>query len=295
MKRSQDVQPTGSESPSKKRKAQREADSEDETESSEAIRKRSKSEPEPAPPKAKHIPTLPGFLPEGFFDNATDRPKDAETEQQPPKTPGPKKNNVTPPMPNGEFTLASRPLTPMDTSRSTSGSGSKPLTPMDVGTPSKNPLSRSSTLATITEPGEDDTSGIKTVAEVDEDEWAAFEADIAAAEAVPEDAVITAKPVSAEELANMTVEEMYLTKRERVEREREQEREDVINKALDEQEEMRELEARVSKLKARTEEVKKMREQVKEKHLPEVPVDKKEEESEDDSDLDEDDEDWLRG
>ena len=97
----------------------------------------------------------------------------------------------------------------------------------------------------------------------------------------------------------MTAEEAYLSKREKLEREREQEREDIINKALDEQEEMRELEARVSRLKARTEEVKKLREQAKEKALPDVSTqEKKENEEEDDadySDLDEDDEDWLRG
>ena len=123
-------------------------------------------------------------------------------------------------------------------------------------------------------------------------------ADIAAAEAMPEDAVIVAAPVSTEELANMSVEESYMSKRERIEREREQEKEDAINKILDEREEMKELEARVSKLKARTEEVKKLREQAKERPVEEVvQVESKvkEDEEGDDSDLDEDDEDWLRG
>lgn len=293
-------------SPSKKRKAQRDEDIEGDGSKEEALGKRRRSQAEPAAPKPKYTPSLPGFLPEGFFDNAAEAPKaeaggqnEAEAQPQPPKTPAPKQNDNTPPMLNGEFTLASRPLTPMDTSRSASGSGSKQLTPMGVGTPSKQSLSRSSTLATITSAGEAEeaTRKEKTPAQVDEDEWAAFEADIAAAEAMPEDAVITAAPVSAEDLANMTVEEAYLSKRERVEREREQEKEDAINKILDEQAEMRELEARVSKLKARTEEVKKMREQVKERPQPEIPAAEKkhQEESEDDSDIDEDDEDWLRG
>lgn len=301
LKRRQDGEGIGSESPSKKRKAQREMDSDGDMNSDETIRKRSKSAAEPAPPKPKHDPTLPGFLPEGFFDNGV-AGQEAEVHPQPqaPKTPAQKKDTITPPMPNGEFTLASRPLTPMDTSRSASRSGSKPLTPMDVGTPSKTPLSRSSTLATAAAAGSGEEEKKEAAkGDVDEDEWAAFEADIAAAEAMPEDAVITAAPVSAEDLANMTVEETYLSKRARIESEREQEKEDIINKALDEQEEMKELEARVNKLKARTEEVKKLREKAKEEHkddkpLPEAPVEASDEEEED-SDDGEDDEDWLRG
>ena len=295
-------------SPTKKRK---ERDPEDTPDKNEAIRKRSKSHIVPTQSKPKYAPSLPGFLPEGFFDagNSPQVPvskigkkEEGEKEGQPPKTPAPKKDNVTPPMLTGEFTLASRPLTPMDTSRSASRSGSKPLTPMDASTPSKIPLTGSSTLQTITSAekvGDDKKEENKTQAQIDEDEWAAFEADIAAAETVPDDAVITAAPVIAEEMASMTVEETYLSKRERLEREREQEREDIINKALDEQEEMRELEARVNRLKARTEEVKKLREQAKEKALPEVATqetkENEEEDDDDDSDLDEDDEDWLRG
>lgn len=295
-------------SPTKKRKGR---DLDDTPDKNEAIRKRSKSHIDSTKPKPEYAPSLPGFLSEGFFgagnpseesDSKTGKEEEeGEKEGQPPKSPAPKKDNVTPPMLTSEFTLASRPLTPMDTSRSASRSGSKPLTPMDVGTPSKNPLSSSSTLQTMTSVEEDgdDKKEKKTQTQIDEDEWAAFEADIAAAEAVPDDAVITAAPVSAEEMANMTAEETYLSKRERFEREREQEREDIINKVLDEQEEMRELEARVNRLKARTEEVKKLREQAKEKALPEVSTqetkENEEEDDDDDSDLDEDDEDWLRG
>ena len=295
-------------SPSKKRKGR---DLDDTPDKDEAIRKRSRSHIDPTQPIPKYAPSLPGFLPEGFFDagnapresdSKTGKEEDGEKEGQPPKTPAPKKDNVTPPMLTGEFTLASRPLTPLDTSRSASRSGSKPLTPMDVGTPSKNPLSRSSTLQTITsaaEVGDDKKEEKKIQAQIDEDEWAAFEADIAAAEAVPDAAFITAAPVSADEMANMTVEETYLSKRERLERDREQEREDIINKALDEQNEMRELEARVNKLKARAEEVKKLRVQAKEKALPEISMqetkENEEEDDDDDSDFDEDDEDWLRG
>ena len=296
-------------SPTKKRKAQRDFDESNTPDRYEAIRKRSKSQIDPTQPKPKYAPSLPGFLPEGFFDAGHAPQEDTESkenegeqgkEQQPPKTPAPKKDTTTPPMPSGEFTLASRPLTPMDTSRSASRSGSKPLTPMEVGTPSKNPLSRSSTLQTITSAEEVDEENKKeekkSQAEVDEDEWAAFEADIAAAEAIPDDAVISAAPVSAEELANMTVEETYLSKRERLEREREQEKEDIINKALDEQEEMKELEARVNKLKARTEEVKKLRVQARDKAQPPVEKEIAEvEDEDDDSDLEEDDDDWLRG
>lgn len=310
LKRGQDEQPPErSLSPSKKRKAQRDESINEEVGRGDALSKRRRSQVEPVAAKAKYTPSLPGFLPAGFFDNASEQPKVADeeiSEQQPPKTPAAKKDNATPPMPNGEFTLASRPLTPMDTSRSASGSSSKPLTPMNVGngTPTKNQLSRSSTLATITSAGDaedekKEKESTETAQEVDADEWAAFEADIATAEAMPEEAVITAAPVSAEDLANMTVEETYLSKRERIEREREQEKEDAINKILDEQAEMQELEARVAKLKARTEQVRALRQKAKEEHRDDKPAAEaskaEDEDEDDDSGLDEDDEDWLRG
>ena len=156
LKRHQDEQPLeGSLSPSKKRKAQSDKDSDNDVDEQASGKRRRPSQAQAAPPKAKHVPTLAGFLPEGFFD-AGNKPEAQAKEQQPSKTPAQKKSDVTPPMPAGEFTLASRPLTPMDISRSASRSGSKPLTPMDAGTPSKNPLSRSSTLATINTAGEDE-------------------------------------------------------------------------------------------------------------------------------------------
>lgn len=95
---------------------------------------------------------------------------------------------------------------------------------------------------------------------VDEDEWAAFEADIATAEAqakAENDAVISAPAISAQELAKKTAEEDYATKKERQEAELEGDKEDAARKMVEELEEMEGLEARVRKLREKREALRK--------------------------------------
>jgi zinc finger protein 830 len=88
------------------------------------------------------------------------------------------------------------------------------------------------------------------VATVDEDEWAAFEADIAATEApIAEDAVISAPAMSAAELTAKSKEEELARRREQQEAETEGDKEDAARKLEDEFEEMEELEERIRKLK----------------------------------------------
>lgn len=91
-------------------------------------------------------------------------------------------------------------------------------------------------------------------AAVDEDEWAAFEADIAAAEApTVEDAVISAPAMSAAELAAKSREEEISQRKERQEAELEGDKEDAARKLEDEFDEMHALEERIKKLKEKRE------------------------------------------
>jgi hypothetical protein len=91
-------------------------------------------------------------------------------------------------------------------------------------------------------------------ATVDEDEWTAFEADIAAVEApTAEEAVISAPAMSSEESAAKSQEEENARKKERQEAELEGDREDAARKLEDEFQEMEALEERVRKLKEKRE------------------------------------------
>lgn len=88
---------------------------------------------------------------------------------------------------------------------------------------------------------------------VDEDEWAAFEADIAAAE-IPvantyDEGVITAPAISAAELAAKDKEEDNRREREKQDAELEGDKEDAAKRMEDELEEIEGLEQRVKKLK----------------------------------------------
>lgn len=96
--------------------------------------------------------------------------------------------------------------------------------------------------------------------DVDEDEWAAFEADIATAEAqaqVENDAIISAPAISAQELAKKTAEEDYTAKKERQEAELEGDKEDAARKMEEELQEMESLEARVKKMREKREALRK--------------------------------------
>lgn len=87
---------------------------------------------------------------------------------------------------------------------------------------------------------------------VDEDEWAAFEKDIAA-ETLPvyEEAVISAPAMSAADIAKQIAEESYAQRKVRLEAEQEREKEDAARKLEDEFDEMKEYEERVRRLKER--------------------------------------------
>jgi zinc finger protein 830 len=224
----------------KKRKA---SDDDDEEEQADTSRKRSKNAP------------LPGFLPQGFFDDATK----AESEAAPS---------------NGqEFRLPSRPATPLKG-------------PDAVPEAAKPPT-------------------------VDEDEWAAFEADIAAAEVAAEatdDAVISAAPMTTEEVAAQSREEEMSARKEKAEADLEGDKEDAVRKLEDEFEQMNELEERVRRLKEKREALR-VKEPVavapepaeggKTEASNATPEEEDEDEDEDEDDDGEDDDDWagfrLRG
>jgi hypothetical protein len=94
--------------------------------------------------------------------------------------------------------------------------------------------------------------------QVDEDEWAAFESDIATAEAqvqAANDAVISAPAMSAAELTKKSAEEDYAQKKERQEAELEGDKEDAARKLEEDLEEMESLEARVRRLREKREEL----------------------------------------
>lgn len=129
--------------------------------------------------------------------------------------------------------------------------------------------------------------------QVNEDEWAAFEADIAAADLpiVDSDAVISAPAISAEELKKKSAEEQYALKKERQEAEIEGEKEDAARKMEEEMEEMEGLEARVRRLREKREELRKKESVVGlNQHVAPTPI--VDSVAEDDEDESEDDDEW---
>ena len=130
---------------------------------------------------------------------------------------------------------------------------------------------------------------------VDEDEWAAFEADIAAADAVEadNDAVISAPAMTAAELAAKSLEESNTQRKERQEAEIEGDKEDAARKLEDELEEMESLEQRVKRLRDKREELRKKESLVGLNQIQAPLIEKRdvleEEEEEDDED---DDDEW---
>jgi len=131
--------------------------------------------------------------------------------------------------------------------------------------------------------------------DVDEDEWAAFEADIAAAEApinTYDDGVISAPAMSAAELAAKDKEEDNKRRRERQEAELEGDKEDAARKLEDEFEEMESLEQRVKTLREKREALRKKGGPVVAPPDPPVGAVAAEEDNEDDDDI-EDDDNWA--
>ncbi|KAE8151391.1 hypothetical protein BDV25DRAFT_138914 [Aspergillus avenaceus] len=141
---------------------------------------------------------------------------------------------------------------------------------------------------------------------VDEDEWAAFEREVAAPTRVPQApaalaaaATISAAPVSAEQLAEQQKKEKETIARGR-EAEAEGEREDAARFLEDEFDEMEQLEERVRRLKHKREELRQMR-ATEERGTPPVDIshsavsaseEKAQNDEEEDDDDDDDDDDW---
>jgi hypothetical protein len=239
-------------------------------------RKRSRDEEDEADDvdnsrKRSRATTIPGFVQQGFFDEKV-----------------PSSENSTPPLPGTEFSLPSRNATPLKT----------PDIPA-----AEFRLSQ----ATVPEAQEPE---VQQTASVDDDEWAAFEADIAeteaAAAAPPPDAVIQSAPMTAAEIEAKSIEDELQRKREAAEAEREGDKEDVARRLEEEFEEMHSLEERLKRLKAKREQIRlaemeAMKNKLNDDGVIEAKQDAakvamqaegEEEEEEDDDDVDDDD-DWA--
>ncbi|KAM0343474.1 hypothetical protein ACHAPU_008505 [Fusarium lateritium] len=153
-----------------------------------------------------------------------------------------------------EMQIPSRPATPAHrdgSSSSTSGGQPSTLTLQSVSV--NHSSRRLSSLAKDDRPA-------ATEAAVDEAEWAAFEADIAATTApYDEDAVISAPAMTAEETAAAEAqkEEEAEKRRAQVDVDLEDEKEEATRALEEEFEEMEELEARVRRLKEKREALRK--------------------------------------
>jgi len=91
---------------------------------------------------------------------------------------------------------------------------------------------------------------------VDEDEWAAFEADVASLKApAPDDAIISAPAITAAEIEARSLEESNAKRKELQEAELEGDKEDAARKLEMEFEEMESLEERVRRLREKREEL----------------------------------------
>ncbi|TAQ83706.1 hypothetical protein B7494_g7974 [Chlorociboria aeruginascens] len=97
------------------------------------------------------------------------------------------------------------------------------------------------------------TPNIPKMPDIDEEQWAAFEADIAAATEVPVEAIISAPAISAAELEARSIEESNAQRKERQEAEIEGDKEDATRKLEEEFAEMENLEQRVKRLREKRE------------------------------------------
>ncbi|KAH8902061.1 hypothetical protein BR93DRAFT_888024 [Coniochaeta sp. PMI_546] len=212
---------------------------------------------------------------------ATD--KTTPTRTKPPTPPLPRRTSGTPSQ-GFEMQIPSRPATPVAVRTDFGGSNGttaavnrSPLRPQKepstvagfVPATDKTGFKPTSSvgLATIPPPGTDALSsgaqGDEVAQEVDEDEWAAFEADLLHSNsngtsarpgiAAPEDAVISAPAMTADELAAKSAEEDRERRRATADIELDNEKEDATRALEEEFEDMEELEARVQRLKERRE------------------------------------------
>lgn len=152
--------------------------------------------------------------------------------------------------------IPSRPATPAHRSNSTASTPSAVVTSQSGGATATLPSRQPSMLAT--EKG--DAKPASAAPDVDESEWAAFEADIAAVSApYDDDAVISAPAMNAEEAAAAVKaeEEAAEQRRSQVDVDLEDEKEEAKRALEEEFEEMEELEARVQRLKEKREALRK--------------------------------------
>ncbi|GKT52357.1 zinc finger protein [Colletotrichum spaethianum] len=162
----------------------------------------------------------------------------------------------TTPVQGVEIQIPSRPHTPAY--KDGTSSNSTPIV-QPVGPSPLIPQEAASANATAAPAAQENGAAAKTGsgrAQVDEDEWAAFEADIAAATApYSEDAVIAAPAMTAEETAAAakTEEEEQEKRRLAAEKDLLDEKEEATRALETEFEDMEELEARVRRLKEKRE------------------------------------------
>ncbi|RKF60199.1 putative coiled-coil domain-containing protein 16 [Erysiphe neolycopersici] len=131
---------------------------------------------------------------------------------------------------------------------------------------------------------------------VDEDEWAAFEADIAATERLESKAniVISAPALNAKQIINKSLEEEYTSKREKEEAELTLDKEDAAQKMEEELHKMQILEEKVKRLRTKREELRQKSSamNLQKQPLPMVSASPPNKENSDYSDEDENDESW---
>ncbi|OGE51492.1 hypothetical protein PENARI_c013G05095 [Penicillium arizonense] len=197
----------------------------------------------------------------------------------------------------------------LDSIQSTSGAPSTEQTTEDEGAEQvedvAGPVPPVDGPDEIVEPTQDAQETIATAPSqpqpmaVDEDEWAAFEREVAAPSRVPQapaalsaEATISAAPITAEELAAQQAREKAAATKSR-DAELEGEREDAARFMEEEFDEMDQLEERVRKLKQKREELRKKRaeDQARDEAMGSTSAEQDSAESENDDD-DDDDEDW---
>ncbi|KAH8882240.1 hypothetical protein GQ53DRAFT_463683 [Thozetella sp. PMI_491] len=289
-----------------------------ETEEEAVRKKRSKPDMTLAPLEDAPTPSADQVKP----GEATAKKEEAiKVAPKPLTPPSLQRRTSTTPVLGVEIQIPSRPATPIGLGRDgTSGSGaatttsasatstpkigpgkspSVPATAGFVGNGTSAPLVAASTSTPVSQPA------------VDEDEWAAFEADVingAAPKfptaAIPSEVVITAPAMTAEEVAAKAQEEDQDKRKALADIELEDEKEEATRALELEFEEMEELEARVRKLKERREALR----QQKSDTVPSAALsdDKErpaaagkengvaeEEEEDDDGEDDEDEDDWA--
>ncbi|KIE03920.1 Coiled-coil domain-containing protein 16, partial [Metarhizium majus ARSEF 297] len=161
-----------------------------------------------------------------------------------------------------ELQIPSRPATPAhrEGGSASSASASGGYFALQSQTGPVTPLHRNASAATITGPAPTAADKTSSAAQqVDESEWAAFEADIAAAEApYDEGAVISAPAMTTEEVA--AKEAADADRKAQADVDIEDEKEEATRALEDEFAEMKELEARVKSLKERRNQILKRRE-----------------------------------